>query len=109
VNICPKKTVKDFAALDEGSIFELANILLSSVRRISMALKGVSFNIFLKTMPPKREDVEPNFYYKMDEFYRWHIEIVPRIPVIGGFELSSGVFINTVAPEESAKFLRSIV
>ena len=109
VNICPKKTVKDFAALDEGSIFELANILLSSVRRISMALKGVSFNIFLKTMPPKREDVEPNFYYKMDEFYRWHIEIVPRIPVIGGFELSSGVFINTVAPEESAKFLRTIV
>jgi hypothetical protein len=33
---------------------------------------------------------------------------VPRIPIIGGFELSSGMYVNTVTPEESAKFLRDL-
>lgn len=107
--LCPKTGVKDFSLLDEAKLAELAKMTLYALKRINMALKDVSYNIFIKTVPPKREAREPNFYYKLDEFYRWHIEIVPRIPVIGGFELSSGVFINTVAPEESAKFLRSIV
>jgi UDPglucose--hexose-1-phosphate uridylyltransferase len=100
---------KDFATLNDALLLELAKMTLSALKRINMALKDVSYNIFLKTVPPKRDGVNPNFYYKLDEFYQWHIEIVPRIPVIGGFELSSGVFINTVAPEESAKFLRSLV
>jgi len=100
---------KDFATLSDALLLELAKMTLSALKRINMALKDVSYNIFLKTVPPKREGVNPNFYYKLDEFYQWNIEIVPRIPVIGGFELSSGIFINTVAPEESAKFLRSLV
>jgi UDPglucose--hexose-1-phosphate uridylyltransferase len=100
---------KDFAMLSDALLLELAKMTLSALKRINMALKDVSYNIFLKTVPPKREGVNPNFYYKLDEFYQWNIEIVPRIPVIGGFELSSGIFINTVAPEESAKFLRSLV
>lgn len=107
--VASKSQEKEFMTLSDRSLLELSTVLLSSVKRINMALKDVSYNIFLKTVPPKREDVKPNFYYKLDEFYKWHIEIVPRIPVIGGFELSSGMFINTVAPEESAKFLRSLV
>lgn len=107
--VAQKKESKDFLVLEDAGLLELSKILLSAIRRINMALKDVSYNIFLKSVPPKREGVNPNFYYKLEEFYRWHIEIVPRIPVIGGFELSSGVFINAVAPEESAKFLRSLV
>lgn len=107
--IAAKSHGKDFALLDDVTLLELATITLLVVKRINMALKDVSYNIFLKTLPPKRDGVKPNFYYKLEEFYQWHIEIVPRIPVIGGFELSTGVFINTVAPEESAKFLRSLV
>jgi UDPglucose--hexose-1-phosphate uridylyltransferase len=107
--VAAKTNGKEFVTLGDDGLLELSKILLSAVKRISMALKDVSYNIFLKTVPPKREDVNPNFYYKLDEFYRWYIEIVPRIPVIGGFELASGIFINTVAPEESAKFLRSLV
>jgi len=101
-----KEGGRDFTTLNDDSLLELSRILLSTVKRISMALKDVSYNIFLKTTPPKRDALTPNFYYKLDEFYGWHIEIAPRIPVIGGFELFSGVYINSVAPEECAKFLR---
>lgn len=106
--IAPKSGVRDLSALDDATLHELAKILLSSVKRISMALKEVSYNIFFKTLPPKRDALTPNYYYKLEEFYSWHIEIAPRIPVIGGFELSSGMFVNSVAPEESAKFLRGV-
>jgi UDPglucose--hexose-1-phosphate uridylyltransferase len=109
ITICSKTHTKDFIHTAEEQLTELSALILSSVKRISMALKGVSFNVFLKTVPPRREGRIANFYYKLDEFYQWHIEIVPRIPVIGGFELSSGIFINTVAPEESAKFMRNLV
>jgi len=107
--VAAKEHGKDFASLNDTLLLELSKMTLSVLKRINMALKDVSYNVFIKTTPPKRDGVTPNFYYKLEEFYQWHIEIVPRIPVIGGFELSGGVFINTVAPEESAKFLRSLV
>jgi UDPglucose--hexose-1-phosphate uridylyltransferase len=36
----------------------------------------------------------------------WHVEIIPRTSVVAGFELGSGVFANSVAPEQAAALLR---
>jgi UDPglucose--hexose-1-phosphate uridylyltransferase len=36
------------------------------------------------------------------EHYHWHLEILPRLSKIAGFELASGYYINTVAPEIAA-------
>lgn len=106
--ICAKKSTKDFMFTSDSEIGELSKLVLSALKRVTMALRGVSYNLFLKTVPPKREARTPDFYHKLDEFYQWHIEIVPRIPVIGGFELSSGMYVNTVTPEDSANFLRDL-
>jgi UDPglucose--hexose-1-phosphate uridylyltransferase len=43
------------------------------------------------------------------ESYHWHIEIHPRIAVAGGFELTSGMYINVVPPERAADELRTII
>ena len=32
--------------------------------------------------------------------------IMPRVTAVAGFELGSGIYINTVIPESAAKFLR---
>lgn len=40
------------------------------------------------------------------EYYHWQIMILPRVSQVAGFELGSGIYINTVIPEEAAKFLR---
>jgi UDPglucose--hexose-1-phosphate uridylyltransferase len=41
------------------------------------------------------------------DHYHWHIEIVPRLTKVAGFEWSTGCFINPYAPEAAASHLRS--
>ena len=38
----------------------------------------------------------------------WYIAVVPRVTRSAGFEMGTGMFINTALPEESAHFLRSL-
>ena len=42
------------------------------------------------------------------ESMHWYLAIVPRVNRVAGFEMGSGMFINTALPEESAAFLRSV-
>ena len=43
-----------------------------------------------------------------DEFH-WHIDIAPRLSIRAGFELGTGVEINSVAPERAAAELRAAI
>ena len=38
--------------------------------------------------------------------YHWHIEIIPKLMRIAGFEWGSGFYINPTPPELAAKYLR---
>jgi UDPglucose--hexose-1-phosphate uridylyltransferase len=42
------------------------------------------------------------------KYFHWYMAIIPRVTKQAGFELGSGMFINTALPEESGAFLRSI-
>jgi UDPglucose--hexose-1-phosphate uridylyltransferase len=46
------------------------------------------------------------FFPHLKKYYRMTIRIMPRIYRLGGFELSTGMLINPVTPEEAAKLLR---
>jgi UDPglucose--hexose-1-phosphate uridylyltransferase len=41
-------------------------------------------------------------------YYHWYLSIVPRLTRVAGFELGSGIYINTVLPEDAAAFLRQV-
>jgi len=41
-----------------------------------------------------------------DKFYHWHIEVYPKLAIWAGFEKSTGIYINTVPPEDAAASLR---
>jgi UDPglucose--hexose-1-phosphate uridylyltransferase len=53
----------------------------------------------INTAPRGEEDAE---------YFMWHIEILPRLTTAAGFELGSGMSINTTLPEQAAEFLRSV-
>ena len=42
------------------------------------------------------------------DYLHWYITLVPRVTRTAGFELGSGMFINSALPEDSAAFLRSV-
>ena len=41
-----------------------------------------------------------------DGYYHWHVEIMPKLTKVAGFEWGTGFYINPTPPEEAAKFLR---
>jgi len=88
----PKKHIKNITELDDKQLLDLAKIL----KKILIKLKQLdaSYNYFLHYAPKSS-----NLHF--------HIEITPRIAVWAGFEFSTNFTINSVMPEEAAKFYRA--
>jgi UDPglucose--hexose-1-phosphate uridylyltransferase len=78
---------------------ELARVLRETLIRLNRQLDDPSFNYIIHSNPLG----EPN-----NQFYHWHMEIMPRLTQIAGFEWGSGSYINPVAPEDAARLLRQI-
>lgn len=104
--VCAKEKSDDFVKLDETDIFEFAELLTNVLGLLNASLKNVSFNLLFKLTPPMRDSKRFGYYHNINEFYQWRAIIVPRTTIPGGLELGTGVYINSVSPEESAKFLR---
>jgi UDPglucose--hexose-1-phosphate uridylyltransferase len=75
----------------------LASVMRSTLRRIDKVLERPPYNFVMHTAP-LQESSNPH--------YHWHIEIIPKLTRVAGFEWGSGFYINPTPPEESAKFLR---
>jgi len=43
------------------------------------------------------------------KYYHWHLEVYPKLAIWAGFEKSTGIYINTVAPEAAAESLRKTI
>ena len=72
--------------------------------RLHAVLEKPGYNLLLHMAPLKRPSTERFGSTRHD--YCWHLEIVPRFNALAGFEIGLGAFINTVYPEEAARFLR---
>jgi UDPglucose--hexose-1-phosphate uridylyltransferase len=94
--ILPKKHQSVFCPLD-NSFGSLAEILQVVLKQIDKILDIPPYNFVLHTSP---------FNDEKNEYYHWHIELVPKLTKIAGFEWGSGFYINPTPPEESAKFMR---
>jgi UDPglucose--hexose-1-phosphate uridylyltransferase len=75
----------------------LADLLGVFLRRMNRTLNDPAFNFMLHSAP--LHDAA------LDHFH-WHLEIVPRLTRVAGFEWGSGFFINPVPPEDAALALR---
>ena len=80
----------------------LADALITVLKKIKKALGNPPYNFFIHTAPTKEDKLE-NFH----EFYSWHIEILPKLSIIAGFELGTGIDINVIDPDMAAEKLRN--
>lgn len=105
----PKKHLHDFALLEEHELLHLAKVLKEMLRRIRKLLNDPPFNMVLHTSPsPHPRPARPYYWSTLQYDYHWHIELIPRITKIAGFEWGSGLHINPTPPEEAAKYLREV-
>ena len=76
---------------------DLAAILRETLIRLNRSLGSPAFNYFIHSNPLNQSE---------NHYYHWHMEILPKLIQVGGFEWGSGSHINTVTPEQSARLLR---
>lgn len=97
VCISPKKHQERFNLIEEDQINKLAEILKQTLVYFDKALNYPPFNLILHSAPLQKDS---------SDYYHWHIEIMPKLTTLAGFELGSGFFINPTPPEDAAQFLR---
>lgn len=95
--IFPVAHIPCFEDADRKTLEEVALLLQKVLQRIKLRLGDPDYNFFIHTSPLKRQ--------KQFGHYHWHIEVLPKITTGAGFELGTGVEINTVLPEDVAKIL----
>ena len=102
VHILPLQHHADFVTVGEADLADLAGVFRRTMARLDAVLGGAQYNFFLHSLPHTGEydDCQPSFH--------WHLEICPRTSIPTGFELGSGLFVNTISPEAAAARLREV-
>ncbi|MEO8126384.1 MAG: galactose-1-phosphate uridylyltransferase [Bryobacteraceae bacterium] len=95
--VVPKLHHSHAETISPQAIQDLASVMRSTLRRIDKALERPPYNFVMHTAPLQEASIP---------HYHWHIEIIPKLTRVAGFEWGSGFYINPTPPEESAKFLR---
>lgn len=94
--ILPKNHESNFHPPNKN-FSSLTEILQMILKQMDKILEVPPYNFVIHTSP---------FQDEINEYYHWHIEIVPKLTKIAGFEWGSGFFINPTPPEESVRFMR---
>lgn len=95
--IMPKEHYSAFSPIGD-SFKELAEIFQRVLRQMDEIFDVPDYNFVLHTSPFKEEE---------NEYYHWHIELMPKLTKVAGFEWGSGFYINPTPPEAAAEFLRN--
>jgi len=98
IRVFPKKHFAYFERIEKQELTHLADALKFVFLKICQKLKDPAFNFFIHTAPT----IKTHDY----DHYHWHIEILPKFDIFGGFELGTGMDIISVTPEKAAEILK---
>ncbi len=97
--IIPKRHSASFCSIDEKETRDLAYHLNTVLSKFHRGLDDPDYNYVIRSSRPKDSE---------NEYCHWYLSIVPRLVRSAGFELGSGMFINTTLPEDNARYLRAV-
>ncbi len=98
VSIYPKRHSASFERASARDLTAVVAVLRDTLRAIRKRLNDPDLNFFIHTAP-----VRDQHRYK---HYHWHIDVIPKILISAGFELSTGMDINVIDPDWLAALLR---
>ena len=97
--ILPKQHMSHYEHISDELVQHLAVTMKEVLGRINTALNKPPYNFVIHTAPMQEGPME---------HYHWHIEFMPKLTRIAGFEWGTGFYINPTSPEEAAEYLRNI-
>ena len=92
----PKKHTPNISLIDEHEIVDLAKVLRATLKSYDELLDNPERNYWINT-----QRYEP---------YHWHITFMPRLNVLAGIELGTGIWVNSrIAPEDVPSALGALI
>lgn len=96
-HIYPRRHMASFGDISAAEIADLGHVLRTLLGKLYIGLENPDFNYTIRSAPAENVGVR---------YFHWYVSVIPRLTRVAGFELGSGMFINTVLPEAAAEFLR---
>jgi UDPglucose--hexose-1-phosphate uridylyltransferase len=97
IRIYPKRHLSYFERTTDEQKMGLAEAMKSALLKLKKNLNNPAYNLFLHTSPCDGQTYD---------HYHWHFEIFPKTNIWAGLELSTGIEMCSVLPEEAAKILK---
>ncbi len=97
--IFPRRHSSSFDETTDSEIPDLAKCLRAVLAKLYHGLNNPDFNYSIRSIPTREMHAE---------YFHWYFTIVPRVTKTAGFEIGSGMYVNTALPEQSAEFLRRV-
>lgn len=97
--ILPKTHSSHFENIPKPGVDDLGSVLKQVLGKLEHALDTPAYNYIIHTAPFNHQELP---------HYHWHVEVIPRLTKVAGFEWGSGFYINPVPPEDAAAYLREI-
>lgn len=101
--VIPKFHTSAFCGMTSGQLESAAEVLRDVLQRLDKTLGGPPYNLSLQNRPFLRK--REGYWKTIDEDFHWHIEILPQVIGMTGFERASWFFYNPVPPELAVKCL----
>jgi UDPglucose--hexose-1-phosphate uridylyltransferase len=95
----PRRHSSHFEDIGDGEAEDLGLMLRTVVRKLEGAFSRPPYNYMIHSTPLAMPRLE---------HYHWHVEVIPRLTKVAGFEWGTGFYINPVPPESAADFLREV-
>lgn len=95
--ILPRNHEPFFQDAQKHDMVSCSKILKEVLGKMDHVLATPPYNYLIHSLPLQETEVN---------HYHWHIEIMPTLVKVAGFEWGTGFYINPVLPEDAAKYLR---
>ncbi len=106
--IFPRRHSHDFALMAPDEQVGFIEALQFVLQRYVSELSDPPYNLMIQTCPNMvARPGRPEYWGTIQFDFHWHVELIPRLTKMAGFEWGTGFFINPVAPEDATQFLRA--
>ncbi len=106
--VLPKAHHCDFPEGIIGREQDLAEMMKVLLKKVQKGLDDPAYNFVIQTAPFARGNLGERKWESIERDYHWHIELMPRLTRVAGFEKGTGFYICAIPPENMAEYLREV-